>query len=203
MKVIEDKAVAFYNGTMSDADKKQQMDLKINSIEDKIRDQFDCSDVERDLIDYALQVSIPLAVKSKEYQRIFDAMPQDDKMLKDYAHVYINHFATSFNRNGKRFVVEILHSNSVIGMYFKVIDEKDFTNEIVQRKDDTMLSIMARLSSEKITEELFAQKDIRGFEKDFFYIFKPNEKRLWHKAIAYLDVEEFADAMLRVGGDDE
>ena len=188
---------------MRDADKKRQINLKINSIEDKIRDQFDCSDVERDLIDYALQVSIPLAVKSKEYQHIFDAMPQDDKMLKDYAYVYINHFAKSFNRNGKRFVVEILHSNSVIGMYFKVIDEKKITNEIIQRKDDTVLSIMARLSSEKITEELFVQKDIRGFERDCFYIFKPNEKRLWHKAIAYLDVEEFADAMLRVGGDDE
>ena len=43
------------------------------------------------------------------------------------------------------------------------------------------------------------QKDIRGFERDGFYIIMPNEKRLWHKAIAYLDAEEFADAMLRIG----
>lgn len=43
------------------------------------------------------------------------------------------------------------------------------------------------------------QKDVRGFERDGFYIIKPNEKKLWHKAIAYLDTEEFADAMLRNG----
>lgn len=203
VKIIENRAAEFYNATMRDAYKERQMNLKIDSLEDKICNGFDCSDVERDLIDYALQVSIPLAVKSKGYQCVFDAMPLNAKMLRDYASVYINHFAKSFNRNGKRFVVEILHSNSVIGMYFKVIDEKKFTKEIVQRKDDIVLSIMARLSSEKITEELFVQKDIRGFERDYFYIFKPNEKRLWHKAIAHLDVEEFADAMLRVGGGNE
>lgn len=199
VKVIEDKAVAFYKGTMSDAYKKQQMDLKIKSIENKIYSKFDCSDIERDLIDYALQVSVPLAVKSKGYQCVFDAIPLNAKILRDYAYVYINHFARSFNQHGKRFVVEIQHSNSIIGMYFRVIDEKEFTKEIVPRNDNIVSSIMTILSSEKITDELFVQKDIRGFEKDFFYIFKPNEKRLWHKAIAHLDVNEFDDAMLKVG----
>ena len=53
----------------------------------------------------------------------------------------------------------------------------------------------------KITKQLFVQKDVRGFEKDYFYIFKPNEKRLWHKAIGYLDVNEFADVILKAGRD--
>jgi len=58
---------------------------------------------------------------------------------------------------------------------------------------------LIKISSEKITDRLFVQKDIRGFEKDYFYVFKPNERRLWHKAIAYLDAEEFMDAILRAG----
>ena len=65
--------------------------------------------------------------------------------------------------------------------------------------DDNLLLKLSSLGCQKITESLFIQKDIRGFEKDGFYIVKPNEKKLWHKAIAYLDAEEFADAMLRAG----
>ena len=43
------------------------------------------------------------------------------------------------------------------------------------------------------------KKDIRGFEKEYYYVVKPNEKRLWHKALGYLDVNEFADARLKAG----
>ena len=140
-------------------------------------------------------------MKFKGFQSIFYVVQRNNPMLKEYAQVYINRFANSFNRNGKRFIVEILHSNQIIGMCFKIIDECDFKEEIVfSPSNDVLLSVMVRLSSERITDNLFVQKDVRGFERDYFYIFKPNEKRLWHKAIAHLDVNEFADAMLREGG---
>ena len=97
-------------------------------------------------------------------------------------------------------MVDIHYSEQMIGMFFRVIDEKDFTKEIlVSQTDDNLLALAANLSSQRITDRLFVQKDIRGFEKEFFYIFKPNEKRLWHKAIAHLDVNDFDDAMLRAG----
>ena len=85
-------------------------------------------------------------------------------------------------------------------MYFKVIDESMFTDEVVFTSDnENLLPTITALTSQKLTDALFVQKDVRGFEKEYFYIFKPNEKRLWYKAIAYLDVNEFDDAMLRVG----
>ena len=68
-----------------------------------------------------------------------------------------------------------------------------------KKDNDTFLQEISNLGIEKISEKLFIQKDIRGFEKESFYIIKPNEKKLWHKAIAYLDVNEFVDAMLRAG----
>ena len=74
-----------------------------------------------------------------------------------------------------------------------IIEDKQTESEIIQ--------FIVKLGTEQITNRLFVQKDIRGFEKDYFYIFKPNEKRLWHKAIGYLDVDEFADAILRSGRD--
>jgi hypothetical protein len=67
----------------------------------------------------------------------------------------------------------------------------------MKNDNQKILSSITKISSEKVTDELFVQKDVRGFEKEYFYIFKPNEKRLWHKAIGYLDINEFADAILK------
>ena len=175
---------------------------KIDIVDELICNKLNCSFIEKDLIDYAEKISIPLATKSLGYEQVFFAIKPNDTLLLDYAQVYIDRYAKSLNRNGKRFMVDIHYSEQMIGMFFRVIDEKDFTEEIhVSQTDNNLLAMATKLSSQRITDRLFVQKDIRGFEKEFFYVFKPNEKRLWHKAIAHLDVNEFSDAMLRAGGD--
>lgn len=200
IRKIEDLYCKSDTQTMVNDALKNQIDLQIASLESTILEKLNCSDTEKDLIDYAKQISIPLATKSRGYEKVFYAIKPNDPLLLDYAQVYIDRYAKSFNRNGKRFMVDIHYSEQMIGMFFRVIDEQDFTEEIpVPKPDDTLLALAAELSSQRITDQLFVQKDIRGFEKEFFYIFKPNEKRLWHKAIAHLDVNEFDDAMLRAG----
>ena len=59
-----------------------------------------------------------------------------------------------------------------------------------------MERFLLSLSIEKLSDNLYLRKDVRGFEPAGFYIVKPNEQRLWHPAIAYVDVEEFANAIL-------
>ncbi len=185
-----------------------------NACNSNIKNTLKLTVVDDDIVDYALNVSRTIIhinsagiKKKKELMHncpLFKALNAKDTILKDYAQVYIDRFANSFNRNGKRFTVEILYSKQVIGMYFKVIDEHIFINDIVYTSDnEDLLPTIIALTSQKLTDALFVQKDVRGFEKEYFYIFKPNEKRLWHKAIAYLDVNEFDDAMLRVGRDGE
>ena len=84
-------------------------------------------------------------------------------------------------------------------MFFKVVPKNANQQSIVwkNKAKEELLSIAIKLSSQKITDKLFIQKDLRGFEKDFFSLFKPNEKRLWHNAIGYQDVDEFMDAILK------
>ena len=201
IRKIEDLYCKSDAQTMANDVLKNQIDLQIASLEISIREKLNCSDTEKDLIDYAEEISIPLAIKSRGYEKVFYAIKPNDSLLLDYAQVYIDRYSNSFNRNGKRFMVDIHYSEQMIGMFFRVIDEKDFTEEIhVSQTDNNLLALATKLSSQRITDRLFVQKDIRGFEKEFFYIFKPNEKRLWHKAIAHLDVNEFSDAMLRAGG---
>ena len=158
------------------------------------------SSVEKDLWRYTRDIIIPmLGNKENKWTKIDEN--DSEGLLRDYAQVYIARFSESFNKIGQRFIVEAIYSDQIIGMYFKVVDEQTFTKEfILSKKADVFFTIITLFPSRKITDELFVQKDIRGFEKDYFYIFKPNEKRLWHKAIAHLDVNEFADAMLKVGG---
>ena len=197
---IEDLYCQYDAQTMANDALKNQIDLQIASLESSILEKLNCSDTEKDLIDYTEKISIPLATKSRGYEKVFSAIKLNDSWLKDYAQVFIDRFASSFNRNGKRFMVDIHYSEQMIGMFFRVIDEKDFAKEIlVSRTDDNLFALATKLSSQRITDQLFVQKDIRGFEKDFFYVIKPNEKRLWHRAIAHLDVNEFDGAMLRAG----
>jgi len=203
VEAMERLAKEEHTSTLITPSLEQSIQEQRQKIDELICKEFDCSQLELDLIDYATNVSIPIAIKAKGYERAFQPIKKDDALLTNYAQVYIDRYSNSFDRNGKRFMVDIHYSEQMIGMFFRVIDEQDFTEEIpVPKPDDTLLALAAELSSQRITDQLFVQKDIRGFEKEFFYIFKPNEKCLWHKAIAHLDVNEFDDAMLRAGRND-
>ncbi len=168
-------------------------------IDSLISKGFNCSQEEKDLIDYANTVTIPLIIQH-DIMLVTRPIQREEAILKEYAHVFIDKFGESFNRNGHRFVAEIIYDLRYIGIFFRVIDEKDYVNEIVERNnsgEEPLLPTVISLSSEKITDRLYVQKDVRDFEKDGFYIFKPNERRLWHRAIAYKDADDFADAMLK------
>lgn len=152
------------------------------------------------LIDYALNVNRPIITKNKvELDKLFQPIHFNELYLESYAQLFIERFSPSLNTEKQQFVVEICHSNQIIGMFFKVVPKDNNQQSIVweNKAKEKLLSRAIELSSQKITDKLFVQKDLRGFEKDFFYIFKPNEKRLWHKAIGYQDVDEFMDAILR------
>ena len=189
--------------TIEDGLIKRNLDLSLEKLEQTIYEKLDCSVIEKALIDYAINISIPLATNTRGSEKAYAMLSNSDQSLYEYAQTYIQRYANSFNRHGKRFIAEIHYSSHIIGMLFKIIDEKDYRDDVVLVNEDntSSLSLLIKLASLQITDQLFVQKDIRGFNKDSFYIFKPNERRLWHRAIAHLDVNEFDDAMLKAGRD--
>jgi hypothetical protein len=160
---------------------------------------------EKELLDYANDIAIPLQMRHKGFEKLLFSCEIDDKILTDYANLFINRFSSNFEKIGKKFMVEIWHTRQIVGMFFKVIPENEYTEPIVwinkQKDTNEIFQKIIELGATKITDQLFVQKDVRGFEKEYFYLFKPNEKRLWHKAVGYLDAEEFADAILKAGRD--
>jgi hypothetical protein len=176
----------------------------ISGMNENIYSVFSVSDVELSLLDYANNVAIPIQMRHKGFEKLLSPCTKEDVVFTDYANLFINRFASNFERIGKKFTVEIWHTQQIVGMFFKAISTSD-AEPIVwsDKQNDTNIIFhkIVELGVTKITDQLFVQKDIRGFEKEYFYLFKPNEKRLWHKAIGYLDVFEFVDAILRAGRD--
>lgn len=177
---------------------------KLNQLDNGVYDLFSVSTQEKSLLDYANQVSIPIIMRQKEnYVKLFSPIKFGDKYLEQYAALFLSRFKRKTDSGNLKFIVEIWHTSQLIGMFFKTIPHSEFTDNIVWNNKMTdnseILSFLAKIGSERVTDKLFVQKDIRGFEKEYFYIVKPNEKRLWHKALGYLDVNEFADAILKAG----
>lgn len=175
--------------------------LKRKELDSEILSTFSFSNQEKDLLDYALNISIPSIMKHKGFENNLKPIDIDSKTLSSYIELFLNSFNEIYKRIDQQLVVEIKYSKQLIGLFFKLVPINSDVNNKSQstQENTTILELLSALGIEKITDKLFIQKDVRGFENDGFYIVKPNEKRLWHKAIAHLDVNEFRDAILIAG----
>ena len=197
------KQILVDNFKVSDLQKNIHLELEI--INQSILKKISIDDTEQALLDYALEINrINIVGNDNEKRKLYTALPLNDSYLENYAQLFLNRFQRNLSNENRKFIVEIWHTSQIIGMLFKVVSLKEFQKDIVwidKQKEDNVLSFLIKVSSEKITDRLFVQKDIRGFEikDDYFYIFKPNEKRLWHRAIGFTDVQEFADVILKAG----
>jgi hypothetical protein len=205
----------YYKLIYSEKQKAVHDNIKIQSLSNSIRSEFqkiedsiyhhlNLDDVERSLINYALDINKTLIVgDDKSRKALFLSLKFEDPLLTEYANLFLKRFKSKIDSEEKKFLIEIWHTDQIVGMFFKTVPAAEYSKKIIwldkQKKDNEILLLLAKIGSERITNNLFVQKDIRGFEKDFFYIIKPNEKKLWHKAIGYLDVNEFADAILKAG----
>jgi len=172
-----------------------------SSLNEKIFKSFNLNMAERTLVDYALKVTIPLIIRPGEYKPdLFASLDKRDNILLEYVTLFISRF-THLLKKGNNFNIEIWQTKYIVSVFFTIIDKQSNENQIIwkEQNDDTVFRKIAKLGIEKKTERLFLHKDIRGFEKNGFYIIKPNEKKLWHKAMAYLDIDEFVKAILKAG----
>ena len=180
----------------------QQIDEAEKILDEKVLENFDLTEEERALVDYTQEIMIPLIMRHRGYEERVWASIREDSELEEYVAVFVKRFSDTFRRMGFELQIDIWRNTSLIGIFFHevAIDEgAAVLRQVLDKTNEDFLIKIAALGVDKISERLFIQRDIRGFERDGFYIIKPNEKRLWHKAIAYLDAHEIADAMLQAG----
>ena len=170
----------------------------LENLNSEIFNAFSLSNQEKALVDYALDIIIPL-ITGKSNNRIFKEAPVE--VLENYAQLFIDHFKKYFNGPDNYFSVEIHRNRYVVGMNFIVNNIKP-GRDICWKEDEDHIKVVENLSNlsfSEVSNRIFIQKDIKGFEKNSFYVIKPNRYKLWHKAIAYLDLNEFSDAVLDAG----
>jgi len=174
---------------------------EINAIIEEI---YQIKPYEKDLINYVIDVSRYQFQESKQdYVTSFTKDGRDkEKILKDYAEVYLQEFGKIYD--DEFMVVEIYQLDHFIAMNFvfynaptdkiKFIREKNTEQQVLNILANN-LSISQITNSKDAEHNLFIQKDIKGFEKNSFYIIKPNEFKCWHRAMAWYDVAEFREAI--------
>ncbi len=162
---------------------------------------FSFSEQEIDLLNYATEITITMIMKHKGYERIFKPLKLENDIISEYINLFFERFNPVYKKLNQKLVVEVKHTNQIIGLFFKLVplNTKEVSIKRSEEKNTSILAFLSSIGVEKVTDRLFIQKDIRGFEENGFYIIKPNEQKLWHKAIGHLDVNEFMDAILLAG----
>lgn len=181
-----------------------QYDKEFDDLKDKLNknvlEAFSLNKQEYSLVDYANNIVIPW-IMQKKYEIAFKPYKynnkEDRKKIEEYINIFIKHYSNIYEQNDMYFCAEVLWDRYAIGIYFKVLDKKP--NEIITWKKESNIQNFLKLSNGMTLENLFIQKDIKGFEPDGFYVVKPNEYKNWHKAIGYLDFYEFDKAILKAG----
>ncbi len=177
-------------------------------LEEEVYQAFELSEQERDLINYALEVSIPSLKQKKQYlqNRPLQWNETDKNYLKNYASIIAHHYDVLFRRMDKCIETHIYYSKYVIAVEFCVVNKQvnqqkyHFHNDVEATK---ILLRFAKMSYQQLSKKLFIQKDIKGFETESFYVIKPNEFKCWHRAIAHLDLGNFIDALMKAGAEVE
>lgn len=162
-------------------------------IDNIIEKELHLTAVESALIDYAIHYSIPLATGHSTASAVTNN-PKGKTMLKDYAGVFIERFEGQLGE-GNYLNCQCEIAADYVSVRFKVEKEKKSIS-FAKSKFGGLQTLLLALSVENLPDQLYLRKDIRGFEEDGFYVIKPCDQRLWHKAVAYVDVQEFVDAIL-------
>jgi hypothetical protein len=191
-----------YPDSIFQGDPSKEILDEINAVIEEI---YQITGYEQDLIDYVLNVSRYQFQESK--QHLVSDFNNDDHrnkklVLERYADVFVQEFEKIYDN--EYIQVEIYSLDYFIAMNFVFLNEKPSEKIIFPDKKtekEVLNSLANSLSISQITDaknseqNLFIQKDIKGFEKNSFYIIKPPEYKCWHRAIAWYDIAEFKEAI--------
>jgi len=163
----------------------------LNNFNGIIEKNYSVNNHEKDLISYVLDISRYQFQESK-IEKVIRKVHNDNSVLENYADVFIEQFKDLYK--DEYLQIEIYTLDYFIAMNFVFKKEKPRQKVVFNQTETTEKGIFKALSNNltiaKVSEKIFVQKDIKGFEENSFYIIKPNEYKCWHRAMAWYDVAE-------------
>jgi len=172
----------------------------IKKINNTIYEYYEVNEQERDFINYANEVAVNIFRNNKKIQKKLVGKVSH-RILESYASVFYEHYSAIYN-GPEFFQIEIYCVKYFIAMNFKIVGKEPSLEERIIFKSNTeeeaiLKSIAEKVSLYKVANDIFMQRDVKGFEDDSFYIIKPNETRCWHIAMARIDLSEFIDRFMK------
>ena len=183
----------YANAFPANFDLLRQIEDEKSAIDESIIHALNMTEVEKALVDYAIAYSIPLATGKLKSMSISQNVAGYE-VLEKYSEVFLSRFKGQFGE-GRYLNYDCSVSTSHVMVRFFVTNRNEEPT-FKATSLDALEQFLLKLSVEGLSDNLYLRKDIRGFEKNGFYIVKPCDLRLWHPAVAYVDVEEFVDAIL-------
>jgi N-6 DNA Methylase len=199
-KIIEIQNKSYdFNLDNEEEKQKQEVEKILKQIDNQLLEMFEISDFERKLINYTQEISIPLYFNEK---KPIEELEFEDERLEQYAQIFYDFFSQRWNSDNTYFSVKIYWHKYVVAMSFEVSEKEPKEKiEFIEIKKDENKDIFEKikekikLGEEQITKTFFKQRDVRGFNKNSFFVVKPNQYKNWHPAVAEADVREFVAEM--------
>jgi hypothetical protein len=209
--IIYKRLISIYSKKVFyDDDKIGQFKKQLNKIEANLNDAifklYELTQTEKDLISYSQEITIPiLQAKNK----LFREIKEDVKLFRPFKKVkdteiidYIDIFKESFSKfhNGEKngyINARIFQSENILAIEFYIESKQTENIRVDEPENEKILELVAGIGFQKISNDLFVQKDIKTLKSNSFSVIKINQYKYWHKAIAHLDVIEFSEAMLQ------
>lgn len=188
--VINDTLVEYVDKMLNCNDPKY-LEIIQHEIDELIFDLLSFNELEKDLVNYFTDVTLPMRKKENVYHKV------SNEILEDYIMVFVEYFKNYFKEeNNEYFHAECYKSDQFIGIRFIISEEPP--KHLIEYKDKPeILNFFGDISIED-KQNLFVQKDIKGFEETSFYVIKSNEFKNWHRAIARRDLIEFTNSLMGV-----
>lgn len=188
--VINDTLVEYVD-KMLNCNNPEYLEIIQHEIDELIFDLLSFNELEKDLVNYFTDVTLPMRKKENVYHNV------SNEILEDYIIVFVEYFKNYFKEeNNEYFHAECYKSDQFIGIRFIISEEPP--KHLIEYKDKPeILNFFGDISIED-KQNLFVQKDIKGFEETSFYVIKSNEFKNWHRAIARRDLIEFTNSLMGV-----
>lgn len=178
------------------SDKQSKIKQEIDKL---IFEIYQISETEAALIDYAMSVSIPVLLResnSSIFKPLNFIIPKDKDFITNYITVFRESLRVRFERINKSLKAEILYSFDFVRINFHLVP-LPYDQEAISPQNRENEDLLGDLGIYKVCKNLYFQQDVRGFSPTSFYIVKPNERKLWHHAVAYLDAMEFEEEITK------
>ena len=186
--VINDTLVEYVD-KMLNCNNPKYLEIIQHEIDELIFNLLSFTELEKDLVNYFSDVTLPMRKKENVYHKV------SNDTLENYIMVFVEYFKNYFKEeNNEYFHAECYKSDQFIGIRFIISEEPP--KHLIEYKDKPeILNFFGDISIED-KQNLFVQKDIKGFEETSFYVIKSNEFKNWHRAIARRDLIEFTTSLM-------